>query len=56
MRGFTRPKPYPSAEGFKAILNDLAKRIPAAKNADPRDFLDGRFIEELDKSGYIDGL
>lgn len=56
LSGFTRPKPYPSAEGFKAILNDLAKRIPAAKNADPRDFLDGRFIEELDKSGYIDGL
>jgi NitT/TauT family transport system substrate-binding protein len=53
LRGFTRPKPYPSIEGFRAILGDLAKRLPAAKNADPKDFVDSRFIEELDKSGYI---
>jgi len=26
----------------------------AAKNPDPKDFADLRFIEELDKSGYID--
>jgi NitT/TauT family transport system substrate-binding protein len=56
LRAFTRAKPYPSAEGFKAIMNDLAKRLPAAKSADPRDFIDNRFIEELDRSGYIDGL
>jgi NitT/TauT family transport system substrate-binding protein len=56
LRGFTQAKPYPSLEGFKAILNDLSKRMPAAKNADPKDFADLRFIEELDKSGYIDGL
>ena len=56
LRGFTRAKPYPSAEGFRAILGDLAKRLPAAKTADPKDFFDSRFIEELDKSGYIDTL
>jgi ABC-type nitrate/sulfonate/bicarbonate transport system substrate-binding protein len=56
LRGFTRAKPYPSVEGFKAILDDLGKRMPAAKSADPNDFADIRFIEELDKSGYIDGL
>ena len=56
LRGFTQVKPYPSLEGFKAILNDLSKRVPAAKNADPKDFADLRFIEELDKSGYIDSL
>ena len=56
LRGFTQPKPYPSLEGFKAILNDLSKRVPAAKTADPKDFADLRFIEELDKSGYIDSL
>jgi len=56
LRGFTQAKPYPSLAGFKAILNDLSKRMPAAKNADPKDFADLRFIEELDKSGYIDGL
>jgi ABC-type nitrate/sulfonate/bicarbonate transport system substrate-binding protein len=56
LRGFTRAKPYPSIEGFRAILGDFAKRLPAAKNADPRDFIDSKFIEELDKSGYIDTL
>ena len=56
LRGFTQAKPYPSLEGFKAILNDLAPRMPEARNADPKDFADNRFIEELDKSGYIDGL
>jgi ABC-type nitrate/sulfonate/bicarbonate transport system substrate-binding protein len=56
LRRFTRPKPYPSREGFQAILNDLTKRMPAAKNADARDFFDARWIEELDRSGAIDGL
>jgi NitT/TauT family transport system substrate-binding protein len=49
-------KPYPSVEGFKTILDDLAKKLPAARTANPRDFMDARFIQELDKSGYIDGL
>jgi hypothetical protein len=49
-------KPYPSVEGFKTILDELAKKIPAARNANPKDFFDARFIQELDKSGYIDGL
>lgn len=56
LKGFTRAKPYPSIDGFKAVLADLAKRMPAAKNADPREFIDGRFIEEIDRSGFIDGL
>jgi O-methyltransferase involved in polyketide biosynthesis len=43
-------------EGFKTILDDLAKKLPAARTANPRDFMDARFIQELDKSGYIDGL
>jgi hypothetical protein len=30
--------------------------MPAARNADPKDFADLRFVEELDKSGYIDSL
>jgi len=49
-------KPYPSAEGFKTILDELAKKLPAARTANPRDFMDARFIQELDKSGYIDGM
>ena len=56
MKSFVPVKPYPTLEGFKTIFEDLAKRIPAAKNANPKDYVDTRFIEEMDKSGFIDGL
>src|SRR5689334_4691465 len=56
LRSFIQVKPYPSAEGFKTIFTELSKRVPAARNADGKDFIDARFIEELDRSGYIDGL
>ena len=56
LRGFMPRKPYPTVEGFKAVLAELAEQIPAAKDADPKDFFDTRFLEELDRSGYIDGL
>ena len=56
LRGFVQVKPYPTLEGFKTIFADLSKRVPAAKNADPKDYVDTRFIEELDRSGFIDKL
>jgi ABC-type nitrate/sulfonate/bicarbonate transport system substrate-binding protein len=56
LKSFVQVKPYPTMEGFKTIFDDLAKRVPAAKTANPKDFVDTRFIEELDRSGYIDGL
>ena len=56
LNGFTRAKPYPSLDGFRAILSSLMNRMPAAKTADPKDFSEPKFIEELDQSGYIDSL
>jgi hypothetical protein len=56
LKSFIQIKPYPALEGFKTIFDDFAKRIPAAKNANAKDFVDTRFIDEFDKSGYIDGL
>jgi NitT/TauT family transport system substrate-binding protein len=56
LNGFTRPKPYPSLDGFRAILSSLMNRMPPAKTADPKDFPEPKFIEELDQSGYIDSL
>jgi hypothetical protein len=51
-----KPKPYPSIDGFKTIIQDAVERIPAAKTANPKDFIDTSLLEELDRSGYIDGL
>ena len=56
LRSFIQPKPYPNLEGFKPIFEEAGKRLPAAKTANAKEFVDTRFIEELDKSGYIDGL
>ncbi|MEK7378511.1 MAG: ABC transporter substrate-binding protein, partial [Candidatus Binatota bacterium] len=50
------PKQYPTLEGLKTILDQLAQKDPKAKAAKPQDFVDSRFIEEFDKAGFIDGL
>lgn len=56
LREIVKPKPYPSIEGFKTIIKDASERIPAAKTANPKDFIDVSLLEELDKSGFIDAL
>ena len=49
-------KQYPTVEGIKTILEPLIKQDPKAKAAKAEDFVDMRFIKELDESGYIDSL
>jgi hypothetical protein len=49
-------KQYPTLEGIKTILAGLAKEEPRAKTAKPEEFVDMRFVRELDQSGFIDSL
>ena len=56
MRDVLPRKPYPTVEGIKAVLDELSPKLPAAKTAQPREFMDIRFIDELDRSGFIDRL
>jgi NitT/TauT family transport system substrate-binding protein len=56
LRDMAKPKPYPSLEGFAAIIKDASTRVAAAKTANPKDFIDGSLLDELDKTGYIDAL
>jgi len=56
LRSFLPRKPYPTLDGFKAVFAELSDQIPAAKTADPKDFIDTKMLEDLDRSGYIDGL
>jgi ABC-type nitrate/sulfonate/bicarbonate transport system substrate-binding protein len=56
LREIVKSKPYPSLEGFKTIIEDASDRIPAAKTANPKDFIDVGLLEELDRSGFIDAL
>lgn len=49
-------KPYPTLEGFKTVFAELAEKVPAARTANPKEFVDTRILEEFDRSGFIDGL
>lgn len=45
--------PYPSLKGVEAILEDLAKTNPKAKGADPKRFVEPRFLKELEDNGVV---
>jgi len=48
-REYLEYPPYVSKKGMEAILADIAATDPAAKTAKPEDFMDMRFVAELDK-------
>src|SRR5207253_10697333 len=48
--------PYPTPEGVKTMLDDLARTNPKAATADPKTFVDQSLIRELDTSGFIKQL
>jgi len=45
--------PYVSRKGMEAVIADLAETNPAAKAAKPDDFMDMRFVAELEKEGFF---
>lgn len=45
--------PHPSREAVKTILNYVGKGNPRALSAKPEQFIDGRFVEELEREGYM---
>ena len=49
-------KQYPTLDGIKTILEYVAESDPRAKKSKPEDFVDARFVKELDDSGYTDSL
>jgi NitT/TauT family transport system substrate-binding protein len=48
--------PYPTPDGVKTMLDDLAPKNPKAAAADPKAFVDPSLIKELDSSGFIKQL
>jgi NitT/TauT family transport system substrate-binding protein len=48
--------PYPTPDGVKTMLDDLAPKNPKAAGADPKTFVDMSLVGELDKSGFIKQL
>jgi ABC-type nitrate/sulfonate/bicarbonate transport system substrate-binding protein len=48
--------PAPTPDGVKTLLDDLAVKNPKAAAANPRDFVDMSFVEEIERSGFIKQL
>jgi NitT/TauT family transport system substrate-binding protein len=48
-RDYLEYPPYVSRKGMEAVLADIAEKDAAAKNVRPEDFLDMRFVAELEK-------
>jgi NitT/TauT family transport system substrate-binding protein len=45
--------PYPTPEGVKTLLDDLASKNPKAAEANPREFVDGSFVDEMERTGFF---
>jgi NitT/TauT family transport system substrate-binding protein len=53
---FMPEAPYPPAEGYQLVLQDMAEKNPKAAQANVKDYIDTRFVRELEDSGFVKGL
>ena len=52
----TERKPYPNMEGVRYAVDEVAKRIATAKGKKPEDFINLRFLNELEREGFFNEL
>ena len=43
----------PNLEGIRNAMDEVAARMPAVKTRKPEDFVDTRFLKELEKEGFF---
>ena len=48
--------PIPTIEGIRTILTELSNTVPAAKNADPEQFVSYKIAREIEASGFVKRL
>jgi hypothetical protein len=48
--------PIPTLDGIGAIPTELSSTVPAAKNADPEQFVSYKIAREIEASGFIKRL
>lgn len=48
--------PYVSEKGLQAVIDFIRQRNPQAPNVKAQEFMDNRFVKELDDSGFIKAL
>ncbi len=50
------PLPIPTLDGIRTILMELSSTVPAAKNADPAQFVSYKIAREIEASGFVKRL
>jgi NitT/TauT family transport system substrate-binding protein len=50
------PLPIPTLEGIRTILTELSSTTPAAKSADPEQFVSYKIAREIEASGFVKRL
>ena len=50
------PMPTPTLEGIRTILSELSSTTPAAKTADPEQFVSYKIAREIEASGFVKRL
>ena len=53
---FMPDAPYPPIDGYQLVLQDIAEKNPKAAQANVKDYIDSRFVKELEDSGFIKAL
>jgi NitT/TauT family transport system substrate-binding protein len=48
--------PIPTLDGIRTILTELSTTVPAAKNADPEQFVSYKVAREIEASGFVKRL
>jgi hypothetical protein len=48
--------PAPTLDGIKLILENFGKEYPDAPRRDPKEFVDGSFIDRLKQERFAEGL
>ena len=44
---------YPNMEGIRNAMDEVAQRVPAVRSKKPEDFVNTRFLKELEKEGFF---
>jgi ABC-type nitrate/sulfonate/bicarbonate transport system substrate-binding protein len=50
------PRLVIKAEALQAILDELAANDPRAKKIKPQEMIDNRYLDEMEKSGFMEQL
>ena len=53
---YLKNAPYPSEAAIKTVLDYVSEKDPKARTASPKDFVERRWVKDLDDSGYIGNL